>query len=147
MHLTANRLAHLTKLLIAKCGGLEEASQACAEAARPYSNAQLSRCQTPGSGCFLPIDILVALESYCGEPMVSQAMFEARPGGRDVSDLMTEVSEVTEAAAAFQGKARRAAADDRFSAKELRELGIEAQRVLDQAQDAVAAVARLQVVA
>ncbi len=66
--------ALLTEKLIDRCGGLAEASAACEQLARHYSVPQLSRCQTVGTGCYLPLDILAALERYCGVPVVSQAL-------------------------------------------------------------------------
>ena len=38
-----------TRQLIAACGGLDEASRACAEGCRPYSIPHLSRCQVAGT--------------------------------------------------------------------------------------------------
>jgi hypothetical protein len=72
--INTRRLATLTRQLITKCGGLDEASQACKDTARPYSVQQLSRCQTPESGCMLPIDIVACLEAHCGEPVVTRAI-------------------------------------------------------------------------
>lgn len=139
------RIANKSKLLIAQCGGLEEASQACADLTRPYSVAQLSRCQTPGSGCFLPIDIVAALESYCGEPVISKAMVEARPSLPQIADLMTEASETTEAAAGFQSKVRRAIADGHVDAAEQADLEREADALFEQARESRDAVQKLRV--
>lgn len=143
--LTERQLATKTKALLHACGGLEEASKACSETARPYSTAQLSRCQTPGSGCFLPLDIINVLEDYCGKPIISQALFEARPCAAEAQSLLTEASETTESAAAFQARARRALADGVVTAREADELAKDADEMLEQAREAVAAVARLRV--
>lgn len=135
-----------SKLLINGCGGLQEASQACADAFasgeihRAYSVAQLSRCQTVGSGCFLPSDIIACLEDYCGEPLFSRKMAEARASAAQVASLMTEAAESTETAALFQSKVRRAIADGKVTAAEKADLAREADAMLDQARETIAAV-------
>ena len=72
-------LKHKTAQLILACGGLSETSRACGELARSYSVPHLSRCQNPNAPDYLPIDIVLCLEAYCGQPIVTAAMAEARP--------------------------------------------------------------------
>lgn len=89
-------LALLTEKLIDRCGGLAEASAACEQLARHYSVPQLSRCQTVGTGCYLPLDILAALERYCGVPVISQALKQrtkVEVGADRLADLVCEFSE------------------------------------------------------
>lgn len=109
--MNARQIALLTQQLIKACGGLEEASDACGKIARNYSVQQLSRCQTPGSGCFLPADIIVALESYCGEPVMSRAFVEARPSASEARDLVKEACEASETVSDLQREIRLAASD------------------------------------
>lgn len=143
--LTARRLPILAKRLIDACGGLDEASKACEDMARPYSIAQLSRCQTAGSGCFLPLDIIACLEAYSGQSIIGQALVEARPCAAEIDCLMTEASENTEAAASFQSKVRRAIADGAVTPAEQAELAREAETLFAQARDTVSAVEKLKV--
>ncbi len=137
----------LTSQLIDGCGGLEEASRACKEMGHPYSVAQLSRCQTLGSGCSLPLRIIACLEEYCGEPIIGKALVEARPAALKIDCAMTEAAETTEAAACFQAKVRRAVADGVVSAAEQAELEREAEALFEQARQSREAIQRLRVAA
>ncbi|WGM45258.1 hypothetical protein KOAAANKH_00119 [Brevundimonas sp. NIBR10] len=116
------------KALVQACGGLDEAVAACRAAeesgqGRAYSKAQLSRCCVPTAPDFAPIDIVAVLEDFCGEPIVSRALVEARPAVAGVGDIRDEASEATEAAASLQGAVRRAlAGDNRIEAHEAREI-------------------------
>lgn len=137
----------ITSQLIDKCGGLEEASRACKEMGQPYSVAQLSRCQTLGSGCSLPLRVIACLEEYCGEPIVGKALVEARPAALQIDCAMTEAAETTEAAACFQAKVRRAVADGVVSSAEQAELEREAEALFEQARQSREAIQRLRVAA
>lgn len=135
----------LTAQLIERCGGLDEASRACAAMGQPYSVAQLSRCQTLNSGCSLPLRIIACLEDYCGEPVIGKGLIEARPSAVQIDCAMTEASETTEAAASFQSKVRRAVADGIVTAAEQSELEREAEALFEQARQSREAVQRLRV--
>lgn len=135
----------LSAQLIERCGGLEEASRACAAKGQPYSVAQLSRCQTLNSGCSLPLRIIVCLEEYCGEPVIGRALIEARPASAQIDSAMTEAAETTEAAASFQSKVRRAVADGVVTVAEQAELEREAEALFEQARQSREAVQRLRV--
>lgn len=112
-----------TRSLIAACGGLTEASRACAEGARNYSVQHLSRCQTAGLPDMLPIDIVACLEAYCGDPIVSRAMVEARPATLVPGQLRDEGDDVIEAAGALFGRIRAALSDDgQINAREAGEI-------------------------
>ncbi|MCA0366786.1 MAG: hypothetical protein LCH57_01820 [Proteobacteria bacterium] len=127
--------------LIDACGGLKEASEACADLARPYSVQHLSRCCTPNTPDFAPIDIVMALEAYCGEPVVSAAMAEQRPSERAaVGDLMDEASEATEVVALLQRHVREARADGRISPREAKAIIAEAEAAIEQLRDVIDAV-------
>lgn len=143
--LTDRRQVLKTAELIEKCGGLEEASRACTDKGQPYSVAQLSRCQTLGSGCSLPLRIIVVLEEYCGEPVIGKALVEARPTAPQLDCAMTEAAETTEAAACFQAKVRRAVADGHVSPAEQADLEREAEALFEQARQSREAVQRLRV--
>ena len=113
-----------TKLLIKACGGLEEASAACAESCRPYSVPHLSRCQRPDGPDFLPIDIVLCLEAYCGQPIVTAAMAEARPAGDVVGCLRDEVADVIERGGDLSRAVRAAMADGQVDPREGAEIGV-----------------------
>lgn len=113
-----NWLKQRVRLLIAACGGLIEAEAACAAECRAYSSKQLSRCQNVRAPDMMPIDIVLCLEAYCGQPMVSRAMAEARPSTGTAGELRDEASEVTETGAELQRSIREALADGEIDPKE-----------------------------
>lgn len=118
-----------TKTLIKACGGLEEASRACEESCRTYSVPHLSRAQNvayPDS--YLPIDIVLCLEAYCGQPIVTQAMADARPAGQPVGALRDEVSDLSERVGDVSRAVRAAEADEDIDPRE----GAEIAALLDQ---------------
>jgi hypothetical protein len=138
---TSNRWLKLkTKRLIAECGGLDEASRACAEGCRPYSVKQLSRCQVPTAPDFLPIDIVLCLEAYCGQPIVTGAMAEARPAAVDAGDLRDELSDVVEGGAALTSRWRSIMADDRVTPAERAEMEAGLERLAEEVRQAQAAL-------
>ena len=112
-----------TKLLIKACGGLEEASAACKESCREYSVPHLSRCQRPERPNFLPIDIVLCLESYCGLPIVTAAMAETRPAGEAVGSLRDETADVIERGGDLFKVVRAATADGQVDPREGAEIG------------------------
>nr|WP_314123461.1 phage regulatory CII family protein [uncultured Brevundimonas sp.] len=127
--------------LIEECGGLKEASQACEDLARRYSVPQLSRCCTPNTPDFAPIDIVMALEEYCGQNIVSAAMAEQRPSERSaVGDLMDEASEATEVVALLQRHVREARSDGRISPREAKAIIAQAEAAIEQLRDVIDAV-------
>lgn len=111
-----------TRQLIDRCGGLEEASRACRETCRPYSVAHLSRCQVPTAPDYLPIDIVLCLEAYCGEPIITRAMAEARPCAVAAGDVRDELSDVVEGGAALMARWRLAMADKILTRAEREEM-------------------------
>tara|TARA_R110002051_G_scaffold316556_2_gene396339 strand:+ start:8211 stop:8648 length:438 start_codon:yes stop_codon:yes gene_type:complete len=113
-------LALLTSKLIDRCGGLAEASNACEEKARHYSAPQLSRCQTVGSGCYLPLDILAALETYCGEPVVSRGLARRAKAAPETGNLADLVCTFNEQAGDVQRHVRAALADGHMSPNEIK---------------------------
>lgn len=113
-----------TKLLLKACGGLEEASAACEASCRPYSVAHLSRCQRAETPDFLPIDIVLCLEAYCGQPIVTAAMAEVRPAGELVGCLRDEVADVIERGGDLSKAVRAAMADGQVDPREGAEIGV-----------------------
>lgn len=118
-----------TKTLIKACGGLEEASEACGESCRTYSVPHLSRAQNVAyPDAYLPIDIVLCLEAYCGQPIVTQAMADARPAGQPVGALRDEVSDLSERVGDVSRAVRAAEADEDIDPRE----GAEIAALLDQ---------------
>ena len=134
-----------TKLLIKACGGLEEASAACAASCRPYSVPHLSRCQRPDTPDFLPIDIVLCLQDYCGEPLITAAMTEVRPAGDVVGCLRDEVADVIERGGDLSKAVRAAMADGQVDPREGAEIGVMLDAFfedLHQAREALAVAMR-----
>ena len=95
--------AALARRLLKACGTLEEAALACR-----YSVAQLSRCQTAGSGSYLTADVIADLELYCGQNHYSRALVDARPTSQQIGDLLHDICRAAEDATALQSTTRRA---------------------------------------
>lgn len=131
------------KQLIKACGGLEEASRVCAEECRPYSVPQLSRCQVATAPDYLPIDIVFALEAYCGEPIVTGAMAEARPAVVTAGAVRDEVSDIVERGADALRAVRAALADDgRIDAREACDIAAQLETLAADVREAQAALER-----
>jgi hypothetical protein len=73
-----NRRAHAlaARRLIAACGGLIEAAAACR-----VGKSQLADYQAAEGLGFMPADVMADLEAYCGSPIYSRMLVEARPAG------------------------------------------------------------------
>lgn len=132
--MTDRLFALLTKKLIDKCGGLAEASAACEQSARYYSVPQLSRCQSVESDNYLPLDILAALESYCGVPVISGALVQRFPVAVETERLADLACAFSEQALDVQKFLRVALADHRLTPREI-------QRGLDEALKCEEAIA------
>lgn len=130
-----------SKQLIKACGGLDEASRVCREDCRPYSVPQLSRCQVPTAPDFLPIDIVLCLEAYCGQPIVTGAMAEARPSAVVAGDFRDELSDVIEGGAALLGRYRAIMADQRMDPAERAEMAMGLEGLMEEVRQAQAALA------
>lgn len=96
--MNARKHTRLAKQLIDACGGLEEAASACR-----LNKSRLSDFQNPNSGSFMPADVITDLEAYCGEPVYSREMFEARPAEPIAGNALQETHEVVSAASALLG--------------------------------------------
>jgi hypothetical protein len=129
-----------TRKLIAACGGLDEASRVCREECRPYSVPHLSRCQVPTAPDYLPIDIVLCLEAYCGEAIVTGAMAEARPTSVVAGDLRDELSDVVEGGAALLARWRAMMADNTIDAAERAEMSAGLEALVDEVRQAQAAL-------
>ena len=99
--------ATLAHALISARGGVDAIVEARLCRAR---STQLYAYQDPGSGQFMPADVMYDLERG-GEPLYSQALFERNTdeGADPALTLLTAACEETEAAADLQREARRAA--------------------------------------
>lgn len=129
-----------SRQLIDRCGGLEEASRACRESCRPYSVPHLSRCQVPTAPDYLPIDIVLCLEAYCGEPIITGAMAEARPSVVVAGDLRDELSDVVEGGAALLARWRAMVADNNVDARERAEMSAGLEALVEEVRQAQAAL-------
>jgi len=130
-----------TRKLIAACGGLAEASRVCGEDCRPYSIPHLSRCQVAGGPDYLPIDIVLCLEAYCGQPIVTGAMAEARPSAVEAGDLRDELSDVVEGGAALMTRYRAIMSDGRMDAGERADMSSALDALVEEVRQAQAALA------
>jgi len=138
--LNRRRHAMLARQLLEACGTLAEASAATA---RRISVPQLSDYQSPHGESFMPADVMADLEAYCGKPLYSRALFEARPDVAEALDLVAEACEAAEGVTDLQRAVRLAASDgvitpaertrlERQHAKateELRDVGLVLSRV------------------
>lgn len=100
------RHAMLARQLLEQCGTLSEAAAACR-----VSVPQLSDYQSPHGESFMPADVMADLEAYCGRPIYSRALFEARPESAEARDLVAEACEAAEGVTDLQREIRLAAAD------------------------------------
>jgi hypothetical protein len=127
--------ALLARTLIDACGGLIEAAAACRAC-----KSVLSGYQTLDSGHFMRADIIADLEEYCGEPIYSRALFEARPSAAEARDLVAEACEAAESVTELQREVRLAAADGTITPKErarLAQLGAKAKDQLREALEVI----------
>ncbi len=139
----ARQHAHLFRQLVAKCGGVDEIvrNHACRlKASRLY---QL--CDANG-GAYATVDAIADLEAYCGEPVYSRALVEARPARPDVAGVVDEACEISESAAHLQKTVRLAKGRggltlrERIKIEELLEALSDEMRALRVAADVDAAV-------
>jgi len=59
---------------------------------------------------FMPADVMADLEAFCGKPIYSRALFDARPASEDVHTIWIETFETVESAAELERIARLAEA-------------------------------------
>lgn len=104
-------------MLIAACGGLEEAAGACR-----VRKSALADYQAPGGEGFMPADVIAALEAHCGQPIYSRALFEGLPEAAEAQCLKEEAFEATEVVADLQRKIRLATSDGVITPAEQDEL-------------------------
>ncbi|MDZ4372607.1 MAG: hypothetical protein U1C74_14450 [Phenylobacterium sp.] len=112
--------ASLCRLLITACGGLEQAAANCR-----VNKSRLSQFQDTERPGFMPADVMVDLEAYCGEPIYSAAIAKARPAAPMPKGLMEEAMETAEAGVDLMRLLRIALEDGRLTAGE--RLAVEAQ--------------------
>ena len=132
--MNAKRHALLARQLIAACDGLAEAAENCR-----VETSSLSRFCDPGSGHFMPADVMADLEQYCGEPIYSRALAEGRPAIVQTESLLDEACETTERSATLQQIVRKALADGTVTAAERAEIAAALVAFDDQARELRAA--------
>lgn len=99
----ARQHAHLFRQLVAKCGGVDEIVRA--NACR-LKASRLYELQDVEAGGLATADVIADLEAYCGEPVYSRAMAEARPSRPDAAGLLDEACDIAEGGAALQKTVR-----------------------------------------
>lgn len=70
----------------------------------------------------MPADVIADLEAYCGDPIYSQALLEARPGYVETAGLLSEACETTELAARLQALVRRVGQPGKLTRRERDEI-------------------------
>ena len=104
-----NRQMHATlaRVLIEKCGGLDEALKVLR--LRPnrerLPKSMLSNYQNPNATEYMPSDIIDELENCCGEKVLSDRLGPAQV--QSTGDLLEDASQAIEDTSAFFGAARR----------------------------------------
>lgn len=109
--------ARLAKLLISEAGGLDE----CARVTGLHKSV-LSRYSQPHYAETMPARVLHLLESHCGRPVYSSAMFDCFGMPQVTAGLKDIACDLTEKAAEAQTLIRRALTDDRLSPRELADI-------------------------
>lgn len=90
--LSRRRHASLARELIKLCGGLDEAAEACR-----VGKSQLSDYQNPQGDGFMPADVMVDLEAYCGSAIYSGALAAERPTDNTPQSYVQEANELAAA--------------------------------------------------
>ncbi len=126
--------ARLAKRLIKACGGGDEASRASG-----VSDTTLSRYAV--GTAIMPADVIANLESYCGQPIYSGALFDLFDRAVATEDLRNAAQELTEASAAMQRCAREALADGKLTPPELDDIAA-VERQAEEALERVKATRR-----
>lgn len=88
------RHASHARELIKLCGGLDEAATACR-----VGKTQLSDYQNPQGDGFMPADVVVDLEAYCGSAVYSSALAAERPTETVPECFIKEAHELVDAVA------------------------------------------------
>ncbi len=121
--LTRLRHAFLSRLLIKTCGGLEEAAGACRVGKSQLANFQDSeRVQDPERCQFMPADVIADLEAYCGQPIYSRELFEARPTAIDPETMLEEALSGMKTMADVVAQVSAAVADGVVTPRERKDL-------------------------
>lgn len=120
--MNARQHALIARALIDACGGVDEATSALERLPSKRGRTQLYKYRDAGSACFMPADVIADLEAYCGKPIYSQILFEARPSRPDASCLIKEACDVGESGVTLQALVRRLAGDDDISENDAREI-------------------------
>lgn len=113
------RHASLVEQLYAACGGVPAIVEA--KACR-LQKTQLYEFADPRAGAYMPADVIVDLEGYCGFPIYSRGMLEHRPSEVEAAELLHEVLSSTEAVVDLQKMVREHTADGHLDARERKEI-------------------------
>jgi len=130
---TMRQHAQWARVLIAACGGLEEAAGVCR-----VSKSQLARFQDGSTADCMPVEVVADLELYCGAASYSGALVAlatARREAHKVGQLMDEACDASEAAASLQAMAREAGRDGHLSERERRQLTLATEKAMRELAD------------
>lgn len=125
----------LARALMDACGGVDECIDACRA-----GRTQLYAYRDASSGRFMPADVMADLEAYCGQPIYSRALVEARPASATVDSVVEEACDIGEAAVSLQRLVRMAAKDGELTEHEKREIEEGLQKLEAEARDLRAAM-------
>lgn len=120
--------AHLARTLIRACGGLEEAAGVCR-----LQKSRLQEFTDPTKAALMPIDVVEALQEYCGQLLYYEGLAAMLPCQHRLRGVQEEACELTEAVVSLQAYVRRAVADGSLSPNEKQQIAAliqEAERPL-----------------
>lgn len=129
--MNVRRHSLLARNLIRACGGLEEAARATR-----LGKSQLSNAQNPNLESVLPIDVIVDLESYCGDPLYSRAAVEACRIVSGSGDVVGEAIDVNAQVASLSSHVHHAVIDGIITPNEENEI----QSIIENIQQSLARI-------
>ena len=112
--MTPRKHSALARALIKASGGLDEAARECRLAKSALGNAQ-----NPNFEYYLPADVIVELEEYCGRSIYSQAMLDASPQIEGDTDIIGDALAMVSAVAKLVNHAHHAQQDGNLSGLEI----------------------------
>ena len=111
------RHSQLARVLIAACGGLDEAAEACR-----IGKSQLSNAQNPNHDAYLPVDVIADLEAYCGKPHYSSALIDNVGDVETDGDLVGDAIDLNAKAGVFLSRIHSALKDKTITPREVTEI-------------------------
>ncbi len=109
--------AQLARDLIKACGGLDEVIRATG-----LSRGYLSKYQNANYAETMPARVINILETFCGRPLYSAALFDAIDTPCATGALKDLACDLAEVATGVQALIRKALADGRLSPRELADI-------------------------